>query len=115
MALCEWIERDLIHLERIDTAINTADHLTKSLSRILFQRHADYLLGHIPPKYSPAHDDLVNNYADDQDDTSVKYVPASFTTPSTAHTNRIWTPTYADIKNNLWLPTILWNEDYNSH
>ena len=55
------------------------------------------------------------NYADDQDDTSVQYVPETFTTPSTAHANRIWTPTYADIKNNLWLPTILWNEDNNSH
>ncbi len=35
-ALCDWIERDLIHLERIDTSINIANHLTKSLSRILF-------------------------------------------------------------------------------
>ena len=30
-ALCEWIERNLIHLECADTAINTADHLTKCL------------------------------------------------------------------------------------
>jgi hypothetical protein len=35
-ALCDWIERDLIILERIDTSINLLDHLTKTLSRILF-------------------------------------------------------------------------------
>jgi hypothetical protein len=35
-ALCDWIEQDLIILERIDTSINSADHLTKTLSRILF-------------------------------------------------------------------------------
>jgi hypothetical protein len=52
-ALCDWVERDLIRLEWIDTSINISDHLTKSLTRILFHRHADYLLGHIPPKYSP--------------------------------------------------------------
>ncbi len=37
-ALCDWVERDLIHLERIDTSINIADHLTKPLSRILFHQ-----------------------------------------------------------------------------
>jgi hypothetical protein len=30
-SLCEWLERDLMHLERIDTTINMADHLTKGL------------------------------------------------------------------------------------
>ena len=58
-ALCEWIERDYIHLERIDTAVNMADHLTKALSRTLFHRHADYLLGHIPPKYSAVHETIL--------------------------------------------------------
>ena len=48
-ALCDWVERDLIHLERIDTSINIADHLTKSLPKVLFHRHADFLLGHVPP------------------------------------------------------------------
>jgi len=28
---CEWVERDLILLDRIDTSINMSDHLTKSL------------------------------------------------------------------------------------
>ncbi len=30
-SLCEWVERDLMLLEHIDTSINMSDHLTKSL------------------------------------------------------------------------------------
>ncbi len=30
--LCEWVERDLIVLERTNTTINKADHFTKLLS-----------------------------------------------------------------------------------
>ena len=33
--LCEWVERDLIVLERVDTTINEADHFTKLLSWVL--------------------------------------------------------------------------------
>jgi hypothetical protein len=36
-ALCNWVEQDLVILERIDTSINIADHLTKILSHNLFQ------------------------------------------------------------------------------
>jgi hypothetical protein len=36
LALCDWVELDLILLERIDTSINLVDHLTKTLSWILF-------------------------------------------------------------------------------
>jgi len=43
-SLCEWIERDLILLDRIDTSINMSDHLTKSLQTLLFHRRADFLL-----------------------------------------------------------------------
>jgi len=35
-SICEWIERDLMILERIDTTINMPDHFTKGLSRALF-------------------------------------------------------------------------------
>jgi hypothetical protein len=35
-SICEWIERDLMYLERIDTTINMSDHLTKRLSWALF-------------------------------------------------------------------------------
>lgn len=54
-ALCEWVERDLIRLERIDTTINPADHFTKILSPILFRRHTDYIMGKVPPHYSRCH------------------------------------------------------------
>ena len=52
-ALAEWVERDLLRLARVDTSSNVADNFTKALLRILFQRHADVSLGHIPPSYSP--------------------------------------------------------------
>jgi hypothetical protein len=35
-SLCEWVERDLILLGRIDTSINMSNHLTKSLQPLLF-------------------------------------------------------------------------------
>ncbi len=66
-ALCDWVKRDLIHLERIDTSINISDHLTKSLPRILFHRHTDYLLGHIPPKYLPVYQHAITTYGDKLD------------------------------------------------
>ena len=54
--LSEWVERDLMVLERIHMAVNVADHMTKLLDRTLFYRHVDYLMGHIPPAYSPCHE-----------------------------------------------------------
>ena len=50
-ALCDWVDHDLILLERINTSINPADHLMKILTRALFHRHGDFLLGHVPPHY----------------------------------------------------------------
>ena len=50
--LCEWVERDLIKLERIDTTVNPADHFTKQLGGLLFRRHNDYIMGRVPPEYS---------------------------------------------------------------
>jgi hypothetical protein len=55
-ALSEWVERDLMILERIHTSINEADHFTKVLDRTLFYRHIDHIMGHIPPPYSPCFD-----------------------------------------------------------
>ena len=51
--ICEWVERDLLHLKRIDTSINLADLFTKNLSTSLFYRHTDYVMGHVPPHYVP--------------------------------------------------------------
>lgn len=53
--LGEWIDRDLMVMTRVNTAMNEADQFTKSLGRILFHRHLDYVMGHVPPQYSPIH------------------------------------------------------------
>ncbi|KAL7488574.1 hypothetical protein ACHAW6_014164 [Cyclotella cf. meneghiniana] len=58
-AIQEWVERDLLVLHRVDTSVNTADHLTKPLSRILFYRHRDFYMGHVPPTYSPRYNEVV--------------------------------------------------------
>jgi hypothetical protein len=50
-AIQEWVERDLIILQKIDTALNMADHYTKPLPQILFYRHNDYNMGWVPPTY----------------------------------------------------------------
>ena len=55
-ALTEWVERDLVALERVHTSINLADHFSKQLQSTLFSRHVDWILGHVPPKYSPRYD-----------------------------------------------------------
>jgi hypothetical protein len=78
--LCEWVKQDHIHLERIDTSINIADHLTKPLSRILFHRQADFLLRHVPPQYSPVHAHTISMYSDTFSDIN-HFVPALFKTP----------------------------------
>jgi hypothetical protein len=61
-AIQEWVERDLVILQRIDTSINTADHLTKPLSRILFYHHRDFYMGHVPATYSPRYNEVARVY-----------------------------------------------------
>ena len=90
-----------MHLERIDTTINMADHLTKGLQRALFHRHADYLLGHVPPRYSPAYRALIGTYQDLPADTGLA-VPTSYTTPLTAKAARTHAPIYDDYNGSPW-------------
>ena len=107
-SLCEWVDRDLMILERIDTKLNMSDHFTKSLSRTLFHRHTDFILGHVPPMYSPAvHSYLIGTYTDTKINID-QYVPHSFTTPTTAAAARVCTPLYDDYHNNPWT-VILWH------
>ena len=54
-ALAEWVEWDIMLLECVNTSINMADHMTKILDQTLFYRHVDYIMGHIPPLYSPCY------------------------------------------------------------
>jgi hypothetical protein len=108
------VEWDLILLERIATSINIADHLTKILSRILFHQHANYLLGHVPPKNSPVYRQAISTYSDIFWDIK-QYVPEMFTTPTTARqpltaaAAQIFVPLHDEIKGNLWL-IVLWHE-----
>jgi hypothetical protein len=75
-AIQEWVERDLVILQRIDTADNTADILTKPLSRILFYRHKDYLMGFVPPQYSPKYPEVARKYL--LDDTGSSSNPNTY-------------------------------------
>ena len=101
-SLCEWVERDLILLDRIDTSINMSDHLTKPLPPLLFHRHADFLLGHIPPTYLPIYSSLVGLYSNHTVDID-RFTPHSFTTPLTAAAARIYAPIKEDYAYSPWL------------
>jgi hypothetical protein len=107
--LCDWVELNLILLDRINTSINLADHLTKILSRTLFHWHADFLLGHVPPKYSPVYQHVISTYSDNYKEEIDQFVPDSFTVPITAKAAQIFAPPHEDIKGNPWL-SILWHE-----
>ncbi len=96
-----------MRLEQIDTSINMSDHLTKGLSRALFHRHADFLLGHIPPAYSPVYKYLVGTYNDDHMPLD-HMTPMSITTPITAAAARVYAPIKEDYAGNPWLP-IIWH------
>ena len=50
-AIQEWVERDLIILQRIETAIYMADHYT------------DYNMGRVPPTYSPKYLECLRVYS----------------------------------------------------
>ena len=50
-AIQDWVERDLLRLQRICTTDNYADVMTKATGRILFHRHMNYIMGMIKPAY----------------------------------------------------------------
>ena len=112
-SLCEWVERDLMILERIDTSINMSDHMTKGLQPILFHRHADFLLGHVPPMYSPIYDSTIGRYTNHTVNID-HFTPPSFTTPTTAAAARVHAPILSDYHNSPWL-RILGHGLYNPH
>jgi hypothetical protein len=60
-----------------------ADHLTKELQPTLFHYHADFLLGHIPPTYSPLYTSIIGDFPNHTPKIDL-FVPASLTTPITA-------------------------------
>ena len=98
-SLCDWVEMDLMKLERVDTSINLADNLTKPLGRVLFHRHSDFILGHVPPSYSPVYKQAIGTY---NDSTTHTMIPESFTTPTLAAAARVRAPISDSIQNNPW-------------
>jgi hypothetical protein len=76
-AIQEWVERDLVVLSSIDTSLNMSDHFTKALPRILFYRHRDIYMGHVPPTYSPKYLDISRAYAVISNDNSLLTTPYS--------------------------------------
>ncbi len=103
--LCDWVEPDLVILDRIDTSINMADHLTKALQPTLFHRHADFLLGHIPPTYSPVYTSIIGDSHNITPNID-KFVPNTYTTPLTAQAARVHCPHKEDYHSNPWLKII---------
>ncbi len=96
-----------MYLERIDTTINMVGLFTKSLQKATFHQHADFVLGHILPEYSPVHAYLVGTYSDNII-TIDQYVPPSFTTPITATAARVCAPVNKDYLSNPWL-NVIWH------
>ena len=82
--LSEWVERDLIVLERIYTKLNMVDHFTKQLGPLTFPRHTDYILGHIPPEYSSCFQLLHGLLQKEKDHTKGKTMVPSVPIPSAA-------------------------------
>jgi hypothetical protein len=105
-SLCKWVDRDLARLECIDTSISMANHFTKNLTRALFHRHADYLLGHVPPTYSPIYQSAIGTYTDSFH-TLETYVPDSFTTPLCVTTAWVHALLQSDYAGNPWLIVLL--------
>jgi len=50
-ALVDWVEQDLMILEDIPTAENSADSMTKATAKILFYRHMDSIMGRRKPQH----------------------------------------------------------------
>ncbi len=73
----------------------------------MFYRHADYLLGHVPPKYSLVYSYLVGTYLDAVMDKDTN-VPTSFTTPITAAAARISAPVLHEYAGTPWA-LVLWH------
>ena len=48
-ALLDWVENNLVCLQRIAASINSVDNMTKANPRILFHRHNDIIMGKISP------------------------------------------------------------------
>ena len=102
-SLCKWVERNLMLLECIDTSINMSDHMMKGLQTTLFHCHTNFILGHVPPMYSPVYDSIIGTYTNHTVDIE-HFVPPSFTTPTTVAAARVHAPILSDYQHNPHFP-----------
>ncbi len=72
-----------------------------------FFENANFLLGHVPPTYSPVHKSIAGVYMDNYVNIN-KYVPDSFTTPICTKAAWIHAPHKDDYVGNAWL-FVLWH------
>jgi hypothetical protein len=111
-ALSDWVEMDLMILERIDTSINEADHFTKVLDRTLFYRHVDHIMGRIPPPYSPCFDSTVWNAGivvrnDDVTKEDLAIRPAAARAAKCQVSLDLWIDIVSHgLSNPIWIPTL---------
>jgi hypothetical protein len=57
-SICEWVDRDLMHLERIDTKLTHEGSYTRAISqtrRLPSRTHPTYLLTRLPIHYRDLH------------------------------------------------------------
>jgi hypothetical protein len=111
-ALCNWVEQDLLILDQIDTKINLANPFTKALERATFHRHVEFIIGRVPPWYSPIYSKSIGAYTDDLTDNA-NHVLESFMTLLCAAAARIYAPLPKDYLGNPWVH-ILWHGQYNT-
>ena len=72
----DWAEDNLVILETIHTSNNSADHLTKALSRTTFYKHNDFIMGSTPPQYYKG--ELKPTYRNIKE-TSMQQIPQLYT------------------------------------
>ena len=87
-ALSEWVEQDLLKLERVHTSLNMSDHFTKQLGPTLFHRHINYILAHVPPTYLSWYQKLSGQQSD-----KTQILPTMTVTPIVSSLVMLWTDT----------------------
>ena len=65
-AIQDWVEEDLILLKQIPTTDNSTDSFTEALSRTLFYKNSDVIMGRIPSPYYKG--DLYDTYQEQEHD-----------------------------------------------
>ena len=97
-SLCDWVERDIMFLERIDTSLNMSDNMTKGLETILFHCHTDFILGHIVPMCSLVYDTIVGRFSNHTLDIDHLVPPIFYYSPNcrcglSSCSHRLWLQT----------------------